>query len=291
MREIGLEDLTFDSHGVRIHAKASGPAGGPVVILLHGFPEFWYGWKKQIPVLAEAGYRVIVPDQRGYGWSDKPAHISDYSVDRLAGDVVAILDALEVKKAFVAGHDWGAAVTWWLAVAHADRVEAAAVLNVPHMRVMQKFLLTRLGQLLKSWYIFFFQLPWLPEWVVSKNDFSFAVRSLLGSSRKGTFTRQDLEEYKKAWAQPGAFRAMIHWYRAALRHPPRVAQGFDWKVRIPLLMVWGEADRFLSKEMAKASLEYCTQGRLVSWPGVSHWVQHEEPEKVAQLLIEHFVSA
>ncbi len=283
-----LETVYFEVQGIRLHAQAAGPVDGPVVILLHGFPEFWMGWKKQIEPLAQLGYRVIVPDQRGYGLSDKPSRVFDYRIDSLAKDIIGILDSLGAKQVFLAGHDWGAAVTWWLVTFYPERFKAAAILSVPHPKVMQRTLLTSLSQLLKSWYMFFFQFPGLPEWVVSRKDWSFAIRSLVGSSRKGTFKREELEEYKKAWGQPGAIRAMINWYRAALRFSDPQREPKSWKTTVPVLLIWGEEDRFLSKEMAKPSLEYCEQGRLVSLPGVSHWVQHEEPARVVELFKEWF---
>jgi pimeloyl-ACP methyl ester carboxylesterase len=285
---IDIETLEFEVQGIRLHVRAAGPADGPVVVLLHGFPEFWMGWKKQIQPLARLGYRVIVPDQRGYGASSKPGAVSDYRIDRLAGDIIGLLDRLGAQQAFIAGHDWGAAVTWWLLTYYPERFKAAAILNVPHPKVMQRTLLSSPSQLLKSWYMFFFQLPWLPEWIVSRQDWSFAARSLVGSSRKGTFNRADLEEYKKAWSQPSAMRSMIHWYRAALRHPRPEREPASWKISVPVRLIWGEEDRFLSKSMAGPSLEYCERGDLVSLPGVSHWVQHEEPERVVELLAEWF---
>ena len=289
--ELQLEEWSIETNGIRLHAVAAGPEEGPLVILLHGFPEFWYSWRRQIEPLARAGYRVVVPDQRGYNLSDKPSRIADYSIDKLALDIVGIIDFLGRKKAFVAGHDWGAAVTWWLATFHSDRIESAAVLNVPHPRVMQKQLLSSPSQLLKSWYMFFFQFPRLPELLIARHDFSFGARSLRGSSTRGTFSDEDLRQYKSAWGQKGALRSMVNWYRAAFRSARLGQASASWQIKVPLLIIWGTEDRFLGAEMASMSLLFCENGRLELLDGVSHWVQHEQPEKVAGLLRAHFVSA
>ena len=288
MTSLALETLWFEKSGIKLHAVAAGPKDGPLVILLHGFPEFWKSWQKQIEPLARAGYRVIVPDQRGYNLSDKPGRVSDYRLDRLADDIIGILDQLGVQQAHVAGHDWGAVVAWWLLTFHSERFKAGVILNVPHPRVMQFKLLTSIRQLTKSWYMFFFQLPGLPEWLIARHDWSFAVRSLLGSSRRGTFSREDLEDYKRAWAQPGAISAMVNWYRAAFRFPFSERKASARLISPPVLILWGEEDLFLSKEMALESVKLCAHGKCEYFPGVSHWIQQEEPVRVAKAMIEHF---
>ncbi len=288
MNPTTLEHLSFETRGVKLHAVAAGPAGGPVVILLHGFPEYWKGWSRQIEALAGAGYRVIVPDQRGYHLSDKPPNVADYRLELLAGDVVGILDQLGVRRAFIAGHDFGATVTWWLLAFHPERFEAAAILNVPHPLVMQRRLRTSFAQIRRSWYMFFFQLPALPERWFGRNDGRAGARLLLASSRSGTFSSEDLDDYRRAWSVPGALRSMIHWYRAAFRFALPKRSPSEWRVSVPVLILWGEADAFLCPQMARESLAFCSDGRCIVLPGVSHWIQHEEPERVAGELIGHF---
>ena len=173
-----LETLTFQNASVRLHAVAAGLPGSPVVLLLHGFPEFWYGWRKQIEPLAAAGLHVIVPDQRGYNLSSKPSGVASYALSELVSDVIAIADQLGQEKIFLAGHDWGAAVAWSTALLHPQRIAKLVVLNVPHPSVMRKFISTRPRQLLRSWYMFFFQLPWVPEAFFSAFDFRIGVRAL-----------------------------------------------------------------------------------------------------------------
>lgn len=266
---------------------AAGPQGGPAVLLLHGFPEFWYGWHRQIEPLAAAGFRVIVPDQRGYNLSSKPRGVASYALPELVSDVIAIADQLGEHKISLAGHDWGAAVAWSTALLHPERIAKLSVLNVPHPSVMRRYVYTRIPQTLRSWYIFFFQVPRLPEALLSAFQFRTAARAMLGSSCPGTFSAKDLTQYREAWSQPGALTAMINWYRAAIRYRMPFA---DRTVRVPTRILWGERDRFLMAEMAHESLRYCTNGELFTLAEASHWLQHEQPEKVSQLLIAFFRS-
>jgi epoxide hydrolase 4 len=258
-----------------------------VVVLLHGFPEFWYGWHKHIEPLAAAGFRVIVPDQRGYNLSSKPQDVASYALTELVSDVIAIADQLGQQKIFLAGHDWGAAVAWSAALLHPQRIAKLAVLNVPHPSVMRRFLSTHPRQMLRSWYMFFFQLPWLPEALFSAFHFRMGASSLLRSSRAGTFSQGDLGQYRAAWSQPGALTVMINWYRALFRHRSKFR---DRTVRIPTRILWGERDAFLLAEMAHESLRYCTNAELFTFADATHWLQHEEPEKVSQLLVDFFRS-
>jgi len=280
-----LETLSFTNGDVRLHAVAAGPHDGPVVVLLHGFPEFWYGWRHQIEPLAAAGFRTIVPDQRGYNLSSKPSGVAAYALTELVSDVIAIADQLGQDNIFVAGHDWGAAIGWSTALLHPQRIAKLVVLNGPHPSVMRRFLSTRPRQLLRSRYMFFFQIPRLPETVFSAFDFRIGSRALLRSSRPATFSAEDLARYRTAWSQPGALTAMINWYRAAIR--TRVAFP-DKAVHVPTRILWGERDAFLLADMARESLAYCTNAELFAFANATHWLQHEEPARVSELLIDFF---
>ncbi|OLE15245.1 MAG: alpha/beta hydrolase [Acidobacteria bacterium 13_1_20CM_4_57_11] len=282
-----MEKLSFKNGDVSLQAVAAGPHDGPVIVLLHGFPEFWYGWRRQIEPLAAAGFRVIVSEQRGYNLSGKPDGVSAYALTELVSDVIAIADQLGREKIFLAGHDWGAAVAWSTALLHPQRIAKLAVLNVPHPSVMRKFLSTRPRQLLRSWYMFFFQLPWLPEAVFSAFNFRIGSRALLRSSRPGTFSEEDLAQYRAAWSQPGALTGMINWYRALFRTRVKFP---DKIVRVPTRILWGERDAFLLAEMARESLRYCTNAELFTFANATHWLQHEEPARVSELLIDFFRS-
>jgi len=281
------EKLLFQNGSVTLHSIAAGPENGPVVVLLHGFPEFWCGWRKQIDPLANAGFRVIVPDQRGYNLSSKPAGVGSYAIPELVSDVIAIADQLGQGKVYLAGHDWGAAVAWSAALLHPERVAKLVILNVPHPSVMRRYVFTRFRQTLRSWYMFFFQIPRLPEAMLSARNFQMGVRALLRSSRPGSFSEDDLAQYRAAWSQPGALTAMIHWYRAAFRVRVKFP---NHTVRVPTRILWGERDQFLLAEMARESLRYCTKAELYTFADATHWLQHEEPTRVSQLLVEFFQS-
>lgn len=267
---------------IMLHVVQAGPVDGPLVILLHGFPEFWYGWKHQIKPLADAGYRVWVPDQRGYNRSGKPKGIGAYTIDTLAADVVGLIDAAGQQKAVIVGHDWGAAVAWWTAATYPQRVERLVVLNVPHPAVMKRFASRNVGQMLKSWYIGFFQLPVLPEVLSRLGNWSIMARTLRSSSRPGTFSDADIAQYKQAWSQPDAFRAMVNWYRAALQRPP--TRHGPIRITVPTLLIWGARDQFLKRDMAQPSIDLCDNGRVVFFENATHWVQHEEADRVTELI-------
>ncbi len=280
-----LEELSLPGEGgVTLHAVRTGPADGPPVVLLHGFPEFWYGWRHQLGPLAEAGFRVVAIDQRGYTTSSKPPHVADYGLDHLAADIAAAITALGAERARVVGHDWGGVVAWWLAVRHPERVERLAILNAPHPPTMSRALRRNPRQMLRSWYIFLLQIPGLPEWLHRRRNWAGLVAAMRSSSRPGTFTPADFDRYRAAWSQPGAYHAMINWYRALFRaRPPLPA---DVTVRVPTLVLWGAKDKFIGREIAEQSVAQCADGRLEFLEEATHWVQHEEPGRVNRRLIE-----
>jgi epoxide hydrolase 4 len=280
-----LEPLFFRNGEIQLHAVASGPRNGPVVILLHGFPEFWHSWHCQLDLLSSAGFRVIAPDQRGYNKSSKPRGAANYALPLLVSDVIAIADQLNQPRIFLAGHDWGAAVAWATAILHPRRLHKLAILNVPHPSVMFRYLRSNFRQMRRSWYMFLLQLPFVPEHIFAAFHFRFGVNALVRSSRPGTFSPEDLALYREAWSQPGALTGSMNWYRAAFRHASKFA---DPTVRVPTHILWGMRDAFLLSEMAQASLRYCTDAQLTQFPEASHWLQHEEPARVSELLIDFF---
>jgi epoxide hydrolase 4 len=284
MRSLAQDFGTAVRHrvnGIALHCVEAGPADGPLVLLLHGFPEFWWGWRRQIGPLAEAGLRVIAVDQRGYNLSDKPLGLRAYDLDTLAQDVVGLISHLGRPRASVVGHDWGGLVAWWVASRHADRIDKLAILNAPHPEVAGPYLRRHPTQAARSGYVGFFQLPWLPETILSSGDFALMRRTLQQTSRKGTFSASDLDAYEEAWRQPGALTAMLDWYRA-LRHKPSLTKP---RVEAPALVLWGMRDRFLELGLAEESLALCNHGRLVRVEQASHWVHLEEPEAVNAAVI------
>jgi epoxide hydrolase 4 len=267
---------------VRLHYVEAGE--GPLVVLLHGFPEFWYSWRRQIPALAQAGFHVVAPDMRGYDLSDKPRSWRSYGTGLLADDVAGLIRSFGEQSAYIVGHDWGAAVAYTVAMNHPEVVRRLAILNVPHpARMLEGF--RTLKQLRKSWYMFFFQIPRLPEHLIARDDFSFAKRSLRADS-KDAFSDEDLERYVEAWSQPGALTGMINYYRAALRRSPRKALAQMKPIEAQTLVIWGMRDRHLGSELAEPAPEWVPNVRVKRIPDATHWVQHDAAERVNELLVE-----
>ncbi|HYH46798.1 MAG TPA: alpha/beta hydrolase [Thermoanaerobaculia bacterium] len=293
----GLGDArhrVFEVRGLRLHAVEAGPAEGPLLVLLHGFPEFWYGWRHQIAPLAEAGFRVLALDQRGYNVSSKPRGVAAYNLDELAGDVaVVIAEAAgsagsggSDSRAFLVGHDWGGAVAWWTALRFPDRVARMAVLNMPHPAVMQAAVRHDRAQRRRSLYIAFFQIPWLPERLLRARDWAALEKAMRASGRPDAFTDSDFAHYRRAWEQPGALPAMLAWYRAALRARP--VASLRQRVTVPTLLLWGARDTALRRELARPSVQLCDRGHLVFLEEATHWLHHEEPGRVNPLLADFF---
>jgi pimeloyl-ACP methyl ester carboxylesterase len=279
-----LEYSHIKTNGIQLHVVQAGPKSGTPILLLHGFPENWRSWIKQIPALAQAGCRVIVPEQRGYNLSDKPKGLQAYCVDALVDDILGLIDALEYQKVNLVGHDWGAGVAWMLAIKYPERLHRLGIINVPHPGVMRRFLARDFEQMRRSLYALFFQLPWLPETIFRINNWSVLVKGICNSARRNAFTEKDIEEYREAWSRPGAMTAMLNWYRAALWYRPQITN--DMRVSVRTLMFWGVNDVALSRRMARPSLDYCEDGNLIFFPEATHWVQHEEADEVNRHLLE-----
>ncbi len=279
---MNLRERYIETNGIKLHVMESGPQEGPAIIFLHGFPEFWFAWRKQIGYFAEKGYLVITPDQRGYNLSDKPQGIDPYKIDELAKDIVGLIDAYGRKQVFLVGHDWGASVSWWLSIKYPERISKMVILNVPHPKVMAKNLAGNMDQMKRSWYIFFFQLPGAAEYLAASTNYDWALEIITSNARPGAFTQSDLEEYRKAYSQPGAFSAMINWYRASIQTKQEIPASFD--VTVPMLYLWGLEDVSMVPEMADESMAYCKNGQLLKIPEVSHWIQHEDADRVNSLI-------
>jgi pimeloyl-ACP methyl ester carboxylesterase len=265
-----------------LHTVTAGPEDGRLVIFLHGFPEFWYAWRNQICAFARAGYRVLAPDQRGYNLSDRPAGIAPYRIEELAQDVIELIAASGRERAILVGHDWGGAVAWWLAEKAPEKVERLVAINAPHRLAMQENLEHNPLQMARSSYGGFFQIPRLPEALYRMWGGFWPALALKLTSRRCAFSGEDLRLYRQAWLQPGAMTAMLNWYRALLRYrPPLPANPY---ISVPTLLLWGCQDRFLGSELAEMSVTYCIQARLVLFEHATHWLAHEEPHKVNQLI-------
>ena len=275
---------------VRLHYVEAG--AGPLVVLLHGFPEFWFAWRDQIDALAAAGFRVVAPDMRGYNLSSKPAGIASYALPLLAADVRDLIAERGGGEdgARLVGHDWGGLVAWATAANHPASITRLAILSMPHPQRMLEGLRTA-RQLRKSWYILGFQLPWLPERLLGLRRFEALRRPLEHDARAGAFSPADIDRYVEAWSQPRAVTAMLGYYRATIRARLKRESEQLAPVRAPTLVIWGEHDRHLGAELAQPhAADVPNLERVVRLPGASHWVAHDEPELVSRLLIEFFAA-
>lgn len=275
--------LWLTVNGLRLHAQAAGPEDGRPVILLHGFPEFWWEWARYLEPLARDGFRAVAPDQRGYNLSDKPQALSAYRLETLASDVVGIMDHFGWEQAAVVGHDWGGVVAWAAAALYPERVERLVAINAPYLNVVFPTLLRRPDQLRRSGYMYFFQLRGLAEAILRKDNWGWLVKGLSRSSRPGAFNPQDFERYRAAWWRKGAMTAMLNWYRALFFYPPRLP--LRPRFRMPVLVLWGVQDFALVPELAEASSELCERGRLVRFEEASHWLPHEQPDQVLKNVV------
>jgi pimeloyl-ACP methyl ester carboxylesterase len=267
---------------VRIHTMSLGPESGPMVLLLHGFPARWSTWRVPMRALADAGYFVVAPDLRGYGASDKPKGATAYSVERLVGDAVAVVRGFGRERACIAGHDFGGGLAWATAMFHPEIVTRLCTINSVHPvgfeRQMRKW-----SQIKKSWYVFFFLLPRLPEWWLSRKDFRFVKRSLADDGLDAT-TIDDLVEGIRP---EGAMRASIDWYRASFRDGAKKLVK-PVKVEMPMLSIWGDRERHLDPELAQPPADWVTDVRVEHIADAGHWAQHDAPETVSKLMVDHF---
>jgi pimeloyl-ACP methyl ester carboxylesterase len=282
-REVDVRLKFVDVGEVRLHVAEAGVPGRPLVILLHGFPEFWWSWRHQIRALSGAGFHVLAPDMRGFHLSDKPRPVSAYRLDRLTADVAGLIRTHGASSAAVVGHDWGANVAWAFTQDHPSMITRLGIINVPHPRRSVEDGLRSLSQLRKSWYFFFFQLPRLPEWWLSKNEFLTVRRFFVEDG----MAPADADRYVAAARAAGdRLRAGVNYYRALLR---QVATGGarSWKpIETPTLVLWGARDRFIDRALADPGVAMVPHRRLEFIEHASHWVQHDAPERVNELLLD-----
>ena len=258
--------------------------GEKFALLLHGFPESKFSWRDQLPLLASLGYTAWAPNLRGYGKSSRPQGIPAYHIDNLVADAAALIDAAGAKETLLIAHDWGAVIAWQFAIRKARPLSRLIIMNVPHPACFARELRTW-RQLRKSWYVFFFQLPWLPERVLTTKGAEAVQRAFTDMAvDKTRFPVAVTDEYRKPALEPGAMTAMINYYRAALRAGDAVMNPKPGTVDTPTLMIWGEEDVALDKATTLGTDEYVKNLTLRHLPGVSHWVQQEAPEKVNAMI-------
>jgi epoxide hydrolase 4 len=271
------------TNGVKLHYVTQGE--GKLMLMLHGFPEFWYSWRHQIPEFAR-DYRVVALDLRGYNESDKPKELEAYAMKELLKDIEGVITGLGYESCILVGHDWGGAIAWKFAYTYPQMVERLIVLNIPHPAKFIDGLRTP-QQFLKSWYMFFFQLPFLPEWTIQLNDYQILADMFTKMAvDKNAFTQADLEAYKDAAAKRGAMTAMVNYYRNGFPKLVQISQK-EWGIlEIPTLMIWGENDAALGKELTEGTEAYVKDLTIKYIPNCSHWVQQEQPQLVNQYMRE-----
>jgi pimeloyl-ACP methyl ester carboxylesterase len=259
---------------------------GPLIVLLHGFPEFWFGWRSQLKPLAAAGFRVIAPDTRGYNLSSRPHGVSAYGAKAMAEDIRGLIHERGAESAMLVGHDWGGTIAWTTAMNHPEVVDKLAILDAAHPRRLEQGL-HHPRQLARSWYFFFFATPELPERVVHAKRFRF-LRQFLRDARPA-YTPEEIDRYVEAWSQPGAVTAMLNYYRFSVRQSPKKAKAAIRPISASTLVIWGQRDRYLGPTLAEPDHhDVPNLAGVERIPDASHWVHHDASERVTQLLIDFF---
>lgn len=267
-----------------LHLQRAG--SGTPVVLLHGFPEFWYSWRHQIPALTAAGYSVIAPDLRGYNKSDKPHSREAYHLRHLVADVANIVRASGFERAHIVGHDWGGIVAWAFAGQHPEMLEKLVIMNAPHMKVYRDNA-KRPPQLFQSWYVAFFCIPGLSEWALSAGNYA-AVRKMLKKrpARKDAFSDADVDKYIQAISTPGALTAALNWYRCGMTTPGGMKLASDARVNAPTMVIWGEHDPALHTSNLNGIEQFAPNLTVQRIPDAGHWVQCEAAQEVNRALLE-----
>jgi epoxide hydrolase 4 len=284
----GINSRFVEANGQRFELAECG-YGDRLAIMLHGFPELNFSWRHQMPMLAEQGWRVWAPNMRGYGASSKPDGIEAYRINTLIEDVAALIDLAKAeapaREVMLVAHDWGAIVAWMFAIKKLRPIDRLVIMNVPHPKCAEREI-RKWRQLRKSWYIFFFQLPWLPERILLRNN-AAPIRRIFSASaaHKQHFPRADMDVYAHAAQRPGAMHAMVNYYRALMRTRDMRDVG-DGVVHVPTLVIWGENDLALDIHLLDGMEAWVPNLTLRRLPGISHWVQQDAPDDVNRLLGE-----
>ncbi|MFN6565070.1 MAG: alpha/beta fold hydrolase [Nostoc sp. ChiSLP01] len=269
------------TNGVKLHYVTQGE--GPLMLMLHGFPEFWYSWRHQIPQFAQ-DFKVVALDLRGYNDSDKPTEKSAYVMDEFIKDIEGVIKGLGYEECVLVGHDWGGAIAWNFAYAHPEMIKRLIILNLPHPAKFAQGLRTP-QQLLRSYYMFIFQLPLIPELILQSSDFQVIETAFKGTAfNKNAFTQADINAYKDAAAKRGALTAMLNYYRNIFEQ--RIVNPNQGILEVPTLMIWGENDTALGKELTYDTTAYVRDFQIKYIPNCGHWVQQEQPELVNQYMAE-----
>ena len=280
---MNIQRTSIVCNHINISVLTKGPADGKMILLLHGFPENAESWIDHMNELAALGFFVVAPDQRGYDQSTAPDSVKDYKLDVLAQDMLLLVKHFRNEKVFIVGHDWGAIVGWYLITFFPGTFEKAVLASAPHWDVFKKYLLSHPKQILKSWYIFFIQIPLFPEWIFSLNSYS-VLSSMI---KKQDYPDSKLKLLKEKWVIYKKLKFMLNWYRAMKYLNAKIPQQ---KIHVPTLIIWGEKDPFCMSEMALMSREYVEHSEVFIMKGVGHWPQHQNMEEFNSAVISHFNS-
>lgn len=286
MLDPAIREETVRANGLSFHVLAAG-GGDRLALCLHGFPELAFSWRHQLPVLAQEGWLAWAPDLRGYGGTDRPQGMHEYAIEKLMDDVAGLIDASGCKETMLLAHDWGGVIAWYFALRRVRPLAKLVVLNLPHPGVFERVLRGSWRQRLRSWYVLFFQLPWLPEKMLGARRARFVTEAFRGMAvHKERFPEEVLDVYRQAALQPGALTAMVNYYRALVRGGGGTRMrslGFP-KLDVPTLMIWGEQDTALGVELTRGTEDFVGDLTLHRLPDASHWVQQDAPEEVNGLL-------
>lgn len=272
-----FESRIIELEKIDLHVLEAGDPVNPTIVFLHGFPEYNAMWAHQLDYFSALGYHVLAPDMRGFNRSEKPKKVSDYAVHELARDVKALVGHFDKDQFSLVGHDLGGMVAWHLSIVFPEMLDKVVIINMPHMDAYRNQGLRNLTQLARSWYVFFFQLPFIPEQVARLSNYKILANSMQSTSISGTFSDEDIDLLIESWKHENAFGTMLNVYRAALRHRFDYRNYQKGRVPVPLKIIWGEKDQFLIKKLADYSVEYCDHGELEYWEDATHWIVKEMP--------------
>jgi pimeloyl-ACP methyl ester carboxylesterase len=286
MLDPAIHEIEVRANGLKFHVLEAG-TGDRLALFLHGFPELAFSWRDQLPLLAALGYRAWAPDLRGYGGTDRPQGMREYAIEKLMDDVAGLIDASGAKETVLVAHDWGGVIAWYFALRRIRPLSRLIVMNLPHPAIFDRVLRSGWRQRLRSWYVLFFQLPWLPERVFRIRNASPVTEAFRRMAvDKSRFPEEVLDVYRQAALKPGALTAMINYYRALVRGGGAQRQrslGFP-RIDVPVLMVWGEQDSALGKELTYGTEAYVPDLTIEYLPDASHWVQQDAPAKVNEIV-------
>ena len=284
----GLQNEFVNVNGIRMHYVTTGK--GSLIVFLHGFPEFWYSWRHQIPFFSKR-FKVAVPDMRGFGETERPTEIDQYRIEKLVKDIVELVHSLGQEKATIVGHDWGGIVAWSIGMMAPGVIENLIIMDAPHPAVFQRNAFRNYMQMQKSWYMFFFLLQNVPERILSRNNFELLKYVVeISTKRKKMFTQRDIERYTSSWSKEGGITGGINYYRSNLNAEfwGNLDESIPFpKIKSHTLQIWAEEDLFLGKELTEGTSEFVDAlFSLKIIPKCGHWIQQEAPEEVNQIIEE-----